>query len=636
MRDNKVTLLRFILLIPLFCVFLLPGTAVPKTNIQEKLSDNSLHSLYHDFKEACQSGQLVKAQDALKKMENWKLDRGYRNVPFLSDVVIKAFDRSQLRHENTWEQRLSIYRDIAKLSPDEPHFRWQSFKSYFYAHPLDIYHHFINFRSVFTPVKTNIVWTIDLGGELILAFLATLFLTTFGMAVNFIIKYAYHLVFYLKQFVRVPISNLLANLLLFVIFFLPIFFNIGFAWLPLFWMVLLWMILTKREKGVVLFLVIIFALASFGAKHIGRFYMAGANNGTFLLYQANYNQLEPTGYESLKKQEITSEGDADILFTLGLLAKRRGDYREALTYYQRALNIDPNFHECMNNLGNVYLLMKQSGKDAVAKARLWYNKAIKIDPTRAEYFYNLSKSYPLLDVEGMEYVVRARDLDPEQIDQLTRRNSHEPNQMLVDSLLPGERLWHRAFLPGKLSNTLSTLFWRFFLNTPMENVYVMPVVLFLIIILFSLMQKRVGTAASCAKCGQLFFRRIPVHFRQRLCHQCAMIQSRSSKADPDIVKQKEVEAVRYRKRRKVLGFLMGILPFGGGFVLKNRPFIGLLISFLFFSFLSYFLVCRQVFPGLATLFFGYAGCSYFSLVIAILIYLSGLTQMIVTYVREGF
>jgi tetratricopeptide (TPR) repeat protein len=616
---------------------LYPQPVISKSPVKEKNIDETLVLIFKDFRASCKNGDLKKALNSLKEMRTWELDKGFRNVPFLSEALIRTFENSPLDLHTSRQQRLSAYRGICRLSPDEPCYRWQYFKSYFFAHPFDAYNHFKNFGEIIPAVKTNMEWTLDVAGEILLAFIAALFLTAFGMAINFIIKYSFYLVFYLKQFVRVKINNLVAILLIAVVFLLPIYFNIGFLWLPLFWMVLMWLILTKSEKGVVFLLLIIVSLASFGLKQVGRFYLAGANKSTFLLYQANYNQVEPTGHAHLKKLMTTSKGDAEILFTLGLLAKRSGNYNEAVTYYQWALKAEPSFSECMNNLGNAYLLMNK-GEDSVEKARYWYKKAIEIDHTRAEYFYNLSKSFPLLQVEGMEYVVKARDLNPRLIDELTKRDSKHPNQKLEDCLLSYRRLWRRAFSPWEPSQIMSTVFWKFFLSTPMNSVYAMPIFIILIIIAFSLIQKRIGMAVPCARCGQLFFRRIPVHFRQRLCQQCQMIQQRVDKVDPDLVKQKENEIASYRMRRKVTAYLLGILPFGGSFIVEGGAFtfLGLCVSFLFFWFLSYFLICHQVFPGLATLFFGYAGCSCVFLVIAILIYLLSLSRMIVRVVKEGY
>ena len=627
-KDHKSV--KIIFYVFLLWAFFLPQKAV--ANVETSLN-GVLISYFSDFGSACRSCRMSLAVNALKKIETWKLDQGLRNAPSLSQALLRLYESSPLYKENSNLQRLSIDRIICRISPDEPTYQWKVFKRHLIAKPFDIYHLFKRFHKVGAAIKTNLGWSLSRGGELILSFIAALFLTGFCFSLNLIIKYSSHLIFYMKRFLRFPINNVLAVLLILIVFFLPVYFNIGFAWLPIFWMVLMWMILSKFEKGVVLLLALLFLAASPGFKYVGHIFSAESNRKAYQLYLANYAILDPVGYHHLKREAVSSKKDAESLFTLGLLAKRRGNYREAIAYYQAALKAEPDFSECMNNLANVYLLMRGSMPNAVNLARTWYKKAIGIRPDQAIYFYNLSKSFPLLQVEGMEYIVKARDLAPELIDKLTRVNSDHPNQMLVDCLLPKERIWRRAFSPGGSPKTLSLLFWRFFLHTPLDNTFFMPIIFLFLIIVFSVIQGKVEMAASCARCGQMFFRTIPIHYNQSLCHQCQMLQERKEQADPDLVKNKENEIIRFQRIEKLKAILVALLPAGGSFVLRGKPFLGLVMSFLFFWFLSYYLVSQQVFSKMAIYFFGYSNHSLLSIALAIIIYLICLVPIALNFTR---
>jgi tetratricopeptide (TPR) repeat protein len=307
-------------------------------------------------------------------------------------------------------------------------------------------------------------------------------------------------------------------------------------------------------------------------------------------------------HDGLKRIAASNVPDSEVLFTLGLLAKRSGAYSNALTYYRKALKADAGFSECMNNLGNVYLLMKGRQAGAVEKARSWYNKAIKTNPTRAEFYYNLSKSYPLLQAESMQYVVKSRDFNPELIDRLTKITSMSPNQILVDCPIPQSRLWERAFKKSGTSNNVFLLVWRFFLHAPYDNIFAVPVALILIILLFMIFQKKVKLAVPCARCGQLFFRPINVHYSRGFCHQCQVIQQKGTRADPEIVRDKNRQIARYRRHRKVLKLIMGIFPVGGALVLDNRPVLAFGESLLFYFLIGFYLVIQHILPGTALLF----------------------------------
>lgn len=613
-----------------FCILLSPKTGISGGTDQK---DNSLQGGVSRFQGACRSNNFPEAVNALKLIETWKLDQGLKNTPSVSNALLKIYVDSLLFNENSNLQRLAVYEYIGKLSPDEPKFQWALFKRHLVAKPFDIYHLFKRVHKISNAIKTNLGWTLNREGQLILALIAALFLTVFCFALILIVKCSSYLVFYMRRFVRFPINRILAVLLIIIIFLLPIYFDIGFVWLPLFCMVLMWLVLSKWEKVGVLILILVLSASSAEIKSAGKFFTAASNKKSYLLYLANYSQLEPEAYRRLEKASVVFKQDAESLFTLGLLAKRRGDYKEAEKYYQAAIKAKPDFAECMNNLGNVYLLSKGLSLNHVESARSWYKKAIRINPGRAEFFYNLSKSYPLLQVEGVEYIIKARDLDPSLIDELTGRNSNHPNQVLVDCLLPTERIWHRAFSTSEASKSLGLLFWRFFLNTPKDNIFIMPAILLFMLVAFFVIQRRVELAVPCKQCGQLFFRTIPVHYSQNLCHQCQMIQKRSEQADLELVKRKEIEIVRYQRRKKLVTLIIGLLPAGGGFVLKGQALLGVLTAFLFYYFLSCFLIGHQVFPKLALWFYGSSSHSLLPLILAVLLYLVSLIPTVLTFVR---
>lgn len=570
----------------------------------------------------------------LQQIGEWRLDQGLKNVPPVSEALRAIYRSSHLFKNSTKLERLNVYQAICQISPDIPTFRLNVLKAQFLAKPFDIYHLFKGIKALWEAVKTDLGWGVARGGQLIIVFISALILTAFFVALIFIAKYKSYLIFYMRRFVRFSMNTLLAALLILIIFLLPVYFDIGLAWLPFFCMVLMWMLFTKKEKVVVLLLLVSFLGVSFGFSYVSRFLVAAAHKKSYLVYLANYELLDASGIRELKRMKEARKDDPEVLFTLGLLAKRRGDYETARRFYLQALKLKPNFSECMNNLGNVYLLMKGTLPNATTLARKWYKKAIKVNPARAEYYYNLSKSFPLLHVEGMEYIVKARDLNPLLIDELTRRDSKHPNRMLADCLLSPLVIWHRALAPGTLPKDLYALFNVFFLNEPFRNNFIMPGILIFLIIVFSILQRRFALATPCLRCGQLFFKSIPIHYSQGLCHQCQMIQQRVSQTDPELVKQKEKEIANYRKREKLISFLMGIFPAGGIFFYEDQTFIGLVVSYLFFFFLSAYFVFGQFSHLLSQWFFGYSFGGHLFLVLALLTYAGGFTQMILIFARD--
>lgn len=76
---------------------------------------------------------------------------------------------------------------------------------------------------------------------------------------------------------------------------------------------------------------------------------------------------------------------------LGLNAKNRGEFDEAIRYYQEALLLDSSNPTVLNNMGNAYKF-----KMDLEKAIECYDKAIKIDPDFEDVLYNRSLLYLLL------------------------------------------------------------------------------------------------------------------------------------------------------------------------------------------------------------------------------------------------
>lgn len=580
----------------------LPFTSAANLFASAPPSYNDIKPFFSGFLQACAQGDQEKAVRAVKAMEQWKGNHGLLNAPALSRALLKVFEYSPLYNTQSKAMRLSMMAEICRLSPDSPSLQWLVFKKHLIARPFDIYHLFKRVGYLFGAMKTNLTWSIPRAGEILIALILMSFMVSISFSVILLIKYFSCLIFYVKRFVRLSLNDFLAALLIIMVLFFPVYLNIGFAWMPLFWMALIWLLLTKAEKGVAVILLLAFIGLSLTFGSISKVLVAGMNQKAELLYRANYEQIDPVSHDRLKRIADSKVPDSEVLFTLGLLAKRSGAYSDARSYYQRALKADAGFSECMNNLGNIYLLMKGQRAGAVKKARTWYKKAIKTNPTRAEFYYNLSKSYPLLQAEGMQYIVKARDYNPELIDRLTKLTSRSPNQILVDCAVPQERLWKRAFKKSDVSRNVFLLLWRFFLHTPYDNIFAVPVVLILIIFFFSIFQKRVELAVPCARCGQLFFRTIPVHYSRRFCHQCQLIQQKGARADPEIVHEKEREIIRYQRRKKVLKSIMGIFPVGGSLVMNNRPFFAFGLSLLFYFFVGFYLVAQHILPGMPLIF----------------------------------
>ena len=73
----------------------------------------------------------------------------------------------------------------------------------------------------------------------------------------------------------------------------------------------------------------------------------------------------------------------------GFTAQNETRYNDAIKYYKKAIEINPNFVVAYNNLADVYIV----GKKDYDKAIIWCKKAIAIDPNLAITYCTLGEAY---------------------------------------------------------------------------------------------------------------------------------------------------------------------------------------------------------------------------------------------------
>ena len=90
--------------------------------------------------------------------------------------------------------------------------------------------------------------------------------------------------------------------------------------------------------------------------------------------------------KSQKSSDI--KATAEDWFSDGLYIGRLGDYDKAISFFLKAIELDPNFAKAYNNLCFAYYK-----KFDFTKAIKFYKKAIEIDPDLSEPYFNLGNAY---------------------------------------------------------------------------------------------------------------------------------------------------------------------------------------------------------------------------------------------------
>jgi len=127
----------------------------------------------------------------------------------------------------------------------------------------------------------------------------------------------------------------------------------------------------------------------------------------------NYEELIKTG-ESLVSQEkyyhallyykkaVELRNSAEIHNKIGHSYYMLGKYEEALTWFDKALEIEPTFIKSLFNIGTTFLILVQH-----ERALTWFYKALEIDPK--SYFVLTNTASVLENLERYEEAIRMYD-----------------------------------------------------------------------------------------------------------------------------------------------------------------------------------------------------------------------------------
>jgi len=98
-----------------------------------------------------------------------------------------------------------------------------------------------------------------------------------------------------------------------------------------------------------------------------------------------------------------------LLFNIAQVHAQIGPYEDAVDYFTRAMEMDPNYSEYYNDRGSVLLKM-----DRLEEAERDYLRAIELSPPYPEVCTNLGQCYRAMDrmADARQAYSRALDLDP--------------------------------------------------------------------------------------------------------------------------------------------------------------------------------------------------------------------------------
>ena len=276
-------------------------------------------------------------------------------------------------------------------------------------------------------------------------------------------------------------------------------------------------------------------------------------------------------YRALKALDRRTPPEALASFSLGLTAKRRGDFEEAEAAYQKALSMS-SAAAAWNNLGNISMI----GKD-IDLAIERYENAIGIDDSLFAPHYNLSLAYreKFLFPEGEEASRRAVQVDPDAHAYYTSLAGTHFNRYTVDVIPQLKPLWDLALSGNKWQTATADHLWLSFMLVPSRNSWpsVVGGMLLLGLGWWALLSSR-GLARPCQKCGRVLCSRCGGR-EAVICSQCHHIFVRKEGVDARVRVRKMADIKRGQQLARLRLILAGVLLPGGGHFSAGRYAAGI-------------------------------------------------------------
>lgn len=152
-----------------------------------------------------------------------------------------------------------------------------------------------------------------------------------------------------------------------------------------------------------------FTLWSDVIKNYPEYSKAYNNRGNIYLSRNEYDNAITDYNRALE----LNQNYAKVFNNRGNAYRRKKEYGKAVSDYNRALELDPNCEEAYNNRGNVYLI-----KEEYDKALADYNKALSLDPNITQIYYNrgiiylINKDYTKAQADIKKFKESGGEVDP--------------------------------------------------------------------------------------------------------------------------------------------------------------------------------------------------------------------------------
>jgi len=557
-------------------------SSVKGTSINTLAGPSEIHRYWLQRKDLINRGKTSIGSKELGEIYQVQLDKGIRNLPIFATLLVReGFEASAM---GAFEEAVALCDAAKMLAPGLPYgyfalarVYWSQDKLRFDRVLAEYLKGFVasikNFKSTFIEF-TDFFFLI--GQSILLAFLLYAFIL--------FLKYFPSFIEGLTRNFKAQVFQIILAMIKIVAILLPFFLQLSFIWAFMYWSIIFWVYLEKRERFMLGLFLILVTYTPWAMDMCSKFLDQSANP-LLNIYQANEETWDHGLKEDLMRRLQAKPNDTKVLFTLGLINKREGNYPRAEYYYKRVISNDSSAAEAMTNLANVYLATGNADQ-AIAMNR----KAIDLNPRKASFYFNLhransKKSIDLIKTDPS--IQRATELNPQLIQHYLKIETGNMNRFLIDETLSSMSLWKDGMYdlmeqwadPGVIVSVwIRSLSGRWG--------FVSPLLFLCTMVAFSILTRGKRDMRKCPLCGtpsrRVYSRRMGGDY---ICLGCYRLFVKKEGLTPKLKAKRMARVKAYRQRHGAVSKLLSLFSLGGGHVWWNYTIRGVVLLFIFSLFI---------------------------------------------------
>ena len=528
----------------------------------------------------------------LEQLYQFKLDKGIRNLPLLSFSLIREAEQARQRREQDHAVLLATY--SVRFSPDLPQAHFALAQAHWHQNPFQLSKIFSEFLEGQIAQFRYYPSSLRFFYNLLYIVSNALLMTFIVFGVVLMVKYVPLYLHEIRRNLVQEIYSVVLNSFKIFLLLLPFFFRLDVLWAMLFWLILLWGYATKKERLLVSVFFLLLIYLPFFLRSSFSFLDSPLFDAIMQMYQANQEDGNTVTTQRLQSWLADHPNDAEVLFTLGLIEKRRGRYGQAEEFYRKAIEQAPKFSKAFSNLGNVYMARKEYDP-----ALTVYQQAIALDNHRAAYYYNLYRATSqktFISKRADQAFQTARRLDSKLVDDYSSIDSPNMNRFVIDERLSTSRLWRRVLSQWTGNEgLLFRMFGAWFETIPSRIGFLSPIFFLGFLVGMYKYTQAKRFLNRCPMCGVPTYRiYLGPGGQDFICSKCSRMLLPKGKIPRNVVERRSAEVDQFQKQNQFAARCLSLCFVGFGYVWREHPVKGLSFLFLFFTFILTFVYWNGV------------------------------------------